>query len=624
MPPTTTPAVSHSVLNPESFTNPAFQWFREARLGMFIHFSLASMSGKDLGYQHHFKGDYKEYEALAKTFNPTKFSAKAWVDLAEAAGCRYVVPVIKHHEGFCLWNTRTTAWNIVNTPFGRDLLAELAEEVHKRGLRWMIYINQQECHSRFKPNMPLHAWGDRLWKRDDDDPSYEKHRDYICAQLSEILTNYGRVDGIWFDGTTKAGNQWHGHEIYHHIKSIQPNCMVSERAGMGDFATGEWHIDEAEQMRTDRYLAEFCVSVYGNGWGYNDPAYHRSTRACIDMLVRMAGHGVNLLLNVAPDGQGEISAEQSLRMRALGAWLKTNGEAIYGTEALHLQDLPASMRATRKGQSIYVHLREWPELDRLTIPSITTVPSAVRILGLDQAPRIETDAAGSWRLERLPDSPPDINAKVLRLDFATIPHVVRPRPPVRTIHVVPVVTDQATILAVRQADLQGIAYKGWTHSVSQLKPPDAAFAQGFKDVLVETDQANEAGPDDLPRMHAILNWRYIELSTWWNLEVPADIDVDVVAVLRCPRRYAGSRYAVRSSDAEIIGTVQGTIIPDHVHTWGPSWWKGFHEVPFTREPVGRLRLRAGRQTIHMQPTWIEYGCFFADVMALELVPVRQL
>ena len=615
---------THTVVNPASLEHPSYRWFAEARFGMFIHFSLASMFGEDFGYQIAHKIPYRDYEAHIARFNPTGFRAADWVGLAAEAGCRYITLVAKHIEGFCLWNTKTTDWNITQSPFRRDLVGELAEECRRQGLTFCVYLNEDDWHSRYKPSIPGN-WGDRDWHRDDDDPDWDKHAAYLQAQLTELLTQYGPIGTVWFDGSNKTEKHWRGRQHYEHIKKLQPDCLVNDRAGWGDFVTPEWGIHEAERLDSSQYLTEFCVSIYGNGWGYVKNAWHRSGRECIDTLVRCAGNGVNLLLNVAPDGNGVISTAQADRLRAMGAWLKIHGDAIYATEPLKLLGLPDTMRATRRGNDVYLLLRDWPKLDRLEVPGIHTVPENARLIiggpheGVPLQCRLKD---GALVLDGLPVAPPDANARVIHLRFVDRPRTAVTQPALRTRTILPVSPTQPTLLPVAAAQLDGLAVKGWRHCVRKIQPPDAALEQPAKELPVEADQPYDAGPQPERLLHAILDWRRLEQSTTWTLDLPVAVRVRVRVLQRCAATCAGSLFIVQCGDTVLTGHVAG--VKSATARVMPDWWKGFYWLPFTWQEVGELTLPAGQVKLTMQPIEIPWGCFFADVMALDLTPTTLI
>jgi alpha-L-fucosidase len=608
-----------SVINPESIRNPAFRWFAEARFGMFVHFSLASMLGKDLAVQYKDRIPYKDYEALAGKFNPQRFSAREWVDLAQRAGARYIVPLAKHAEGFCLWDTDTTQFKITRTPFGRDIIRELTDECHQRDLRIMLYFNQGDWHSRHKPNRPG-AWGDRFWSREDDEPDWDKHTAYTERQLEELLKRYGRIDGVWFDGTSKSEKHWRGRRLYAHIKRLQPECLVNDRAFYGDFLTPEWEL--TEELDSEKYLVEQCVSVASQGWGWDEKASCRSAVECVDMLVRMAGCGANLLLNVGPDREGVIPVKQAARMREIGRWLKRNGEAIYGTQGLKLVGSPDLMRATRRGDDIYLLLRRWPEHGRIEVPGIRGLPASARLLeGPDLVFR---QAGGRLVLDGLPSAPSDALAQVIQLHFPSAPAIIRPLPKPHTITTVPLAPDQPTLLSVKHAELGGFSVKGWQHSVRRLVPPDASFGQGATELPAEADQpyAGE-GPAPVRGIHAIIDWRHTEQHTTWTVEASRPTRVKVRVLLRCQRRVAGSAYELRCGAQTLSATVKGNEPQPNEDYVGTDWFRGFYRLPFVWEEAGEMKLPSGQSRITMQPVEIPWGSFFADVAALELTPVQS-
>jgi alpha-L-fucosidase len=611
-----TTRITDSVLNPASRANPDLQWFGEARFGMFIHFSLASLFGEDLGYQYQCQIPYNRYEANVRRFNPAKFRASDWVDAAVAGGCRYITFTAKHVEGFCNWDTKTTDFKITRSPFRRDLVRELADECHRRKMPLCLYVNPDDWHSRFKPSLPGN-WGDRNWRRKDDAFDWGKHIRYIEAQLTELLTGYGPVAGIWFDCTNHQEHHYRGERLYRLIKRLQPKCLVNDRAKFGDFITPEWQI--AEDLDSGRCLIEQCISIVEEGWGWRKDNRYRSIPECIDLLARTAGAGSNLLLNVGPDPEGLIPSEQVERMLAIGDWLRVNGAAVYGTQPAKLAGLAEDMRVTRRGSDLYVILRRWPKVQHVKVPGVLSDPASVELLG---------GAGLTWKrtgdgldVDGLPGLPADATAKVIHLRFAREPQFVLRPVPVETTHTVAVAPAGATRLPVELARMEGLAVKGWRHAVSTIRPPDAAFAQKPGDLPFDADQPYEDGPAAVGEMRAILNWRYSEQSCVWTVRVPKAMRVKVRVCLRCPKIVAGSAYEISCETKSLTSKVRGN---------GPmekevrmDWWKGYSYLPFVWEDAGVLDLPQGVHEVTMRPTHIVWGCNFANVAALELAVTEK-
>jgi alpha-L-fucosidase len=338
-------------------------WWREAKFGMFIHWDMSSLAGTEISWSrkgskpldiHNEPAGYVEdpvYDHLYEKFNPVDFDAAKWVKLAQDSGAKYIVFTAKHHGGFCMWDTKFTDYNIMHTPFHRDVVKELADACHAAGMRFGIYYSPRDWHN------PDYGIGDN-----------QKYVDYMNGQLRELLTNYGKVDLLWFDsyGRGDLVNFWKIGSTWSLIKSLQPDIIVNNRLTVlanydrqpqpyrGDFDTPEQRIGGFQSGRP----WESCMSIVhtrdGGGWSYRPDGVVRTLDECIRGLVSCAVGDGNLLLDAGPNSLGDIPTDQAQRFLQIGDWLKTCGESVYGTRG---GPYVAGRwgGATYKGSTIYLH-----------------------------------------------------------------------------------------------------------------------------------------------------------------------------------------------------------------------------------------------------------------------------
>ncbi len=327
--------------------------WRDDHFGVFIHWDHSSqapvsMSWGRKGARPHHSSDGKvtkgleeqKYNDLAKTFNPTKFNAAEWMDLIAASGAKYVVFTAKHHAGFCMWDSKVTDFDIMATPYGKDVTKQLVAEAHKRGIKFWFYYSQPDWHH------PLYV----------DKSNHQKYlKEFMFPQIKELLTQYGKIDGIWFDGLGKGQETWNGVELITMMRTIQPDLLINHRWSnpsdrLGDFDGPERVIGRYQINRP----WETC-QVIGGLWGWGGDSQPLSQKDSIILLTKTVSRGGNLLLNTGPNAQGEILKAHADRYRKMGQWLKKYGESIYGTRGGPYIDGPWG-GATHQGNTVYLHL----------------------------------------------------------------------------------------------------------------------------------------------------------------------------------------------------------------------------------------------------------------------------
>jgi alpha-L-fucosidase len=293
-----------------------------------------------------------EYERLASQFNPLKFDADAWAQLAADAGAKYLVITSKHHDGFCMFHSKLTNYNIVDaTPFGRDPMTELSKACEKRGLRFCFYYSQtQDWH---------HPNGDgNDWDFDESKKDFSNYVEtYVKPQVKELLTNYGPIGLIWFD-TPKRMTPGQSRELVDLVHQLQPECLVNGRIGnsLGDYAESRDNVIPSEALQIDWEVP----ATINDTWGFKSDDHNwKSPAELVRKLVDTASKDGNYLLNVGPTAEGVIPQPSVERMRALGEWLRRNGEAVYGTRAGPLQGVD-NVRTTRHGSKLYLTAFDWP------------------------------------------------------------------------------------------------------------------------------------------------------------------------------------------------------------------------------------------------------------------------
>jgi alpha-L-fucosidase len=414
-------------------------WWRAARFGLFIHWGLYAVPAGEWGG----RSDYGEwirnnaripistYDRFVGQFNPTKFDADLWVRTAKAAGMKYIVITTKHHDGFALWDSKVSDFDVMATPFRRDILKALAAACQRHGLRLCFYHSIMDWHHPdYLPRRPWEAT-DRTAAGAD----FERYVSYLKAQLKELLTDYGPIGILWFDGQWEA--TWtneRGRDLYSYVRALQPSIIVNNRvaAAEGDGSPGDYGTPEQEIPATGipGLAWETCMTMNRN-WGFNraDKDY-KSTRELVRNLIDIASKGGNFLLNVGPTAEGEFPPDSVNRLSGIGAWIRTNGEAIYSTTASPFPSLAWGRatvgRSAVRGQSrLFLHVFDTPADRVLVVPGLLNDVRSAHVLGDARALRVTR--RGQDLAITVPDSlPADTPAVVVALDLVGEPDVTIP------------------------------------------------------------------------------------------------------------------------------------------------------------------------------------------------------
>lgn len=570
-------------------------WFREARFGMFIHWGLYAVAGGVWkGKDANGVGEWlltnaqipvAEYEPLQQQFNPVKFSAKEWVKTAKDAGMRYIVITSKHHDGFCLWDSKLTDWDVMETPFKRDILKELASECQKQKVRLCFYHSIMDWHH--PDYLPRRGWD----KRPTAEANFNRYIEYMKGQLKELLTGYGPIGIAWFDGEWE-GTWTHekGKDLYQFVRSLQPNIIVNNRvdkgrqgmAGMtkGDFA-GDYGTPEQEIPANgfgEGVDWESCMTL-NDTWGFKFKDTHwKSTETLLRNLIDCASKGGNYLLNVGPTPEGTFPQPIVERLGQMGHWLKANGEAIYGTKASpFVRPLPWG-RVTQKGNKLYLHVFDTHQ-SVISLPGLKTkVKSARTLTGFSKPATVRVEPngnrAGSLNLGR---------------DRLAVPTVASPEGVVLTLP--EILKDQ--LIPVIVVELDGSVV---VEAVALQARPDGSVVLGASEAKVLGETARYEADKN-----CIGYWTEVGDQVCWEVKVK-------------PGRYLLTlEYACEDSSAgaevEVLGkraTVKGT----------GSWSQ------FTTASLGEVSLLGKEEVLLTIKPLRKPGLAVMNLRTLQLTPVR--
>ncbi|HEX4169840.1 MAG TPA: alpha-L-fucosidase [Bryobacteraceae bacterium] len=403
--------VFSQTISPSSPEEQRTAWYRDAKFGMFIHWGPYSLASVEASWpimrpSKEFPITEPEYRSLPDRFNPQHFDPYAWVALAKAAGQRYMVFTTKHHDGFCMFDSQFTDHKITKTPYGKDIVAQLAEACKREKMPLGFYYSPPDMsHPAFRDiTQPT----SKNWQGEPTRPEWPLYLDYMELQLRELLTRYGDVALIWFDGLYNQG-KYDGVRMQRVIHQLQPQTLINNRIGIaGDFETPEQFLPASIPVKgktldfnhretgtrpdqvpspEDFRLWETCMTI-NHTWAYNkNDRDFKSSKQLVRTLIEVASRGGNFLLNVGPQPDGGIQPEFQERLLAIGKWLSVNGDSIYGTTYGPLQNLSFG-RTTSKGRYIYLHVFDWPS-GPLSVPQLTGKVASVTLLAGDRAVSFE-------------------------------------------------------------------------------------------------------------------------------------------------------------------------------------------------------------------------------------------
>jgi len=414
-------------------------WWRDARFGMFIHWgAYAVAAGTYKGERIPGIGEWimsrahvpiPDYEEFVHRFNPVRFDPDEWVRIAKDAGMKYIVITSKHHDGFAIFDSKVSRYDVVDaTPYKRDALKALAQAAHRAGMRFGVYYSIMDWHhpDAQGPNAP--EYNSRTWSN----PNFGRYVEtYMKPQLKELLTQYPEIDVLWFDGEWIADwNDERGRDLYAFVRGIRPTLIVNNRVGhtrqglsglnqagqigLGDFGTPEQQVPPEGLPGVDW---ETCMTM-NDTWGYKsyDDDW-KDTRTLLRTLIDVASKGGNFLLNVGPTADGVIPGPIASRLHEMGEWMKANGESIYGT-SVSPYGRPPWGRYTAKRGKLYAHVFDWPKDGRLALTGIAERPLAAVLLA-DGTP-LTIERADSGFAIQLPRVPPSTIASVVELQVREV------------------------------------------------------------------------------------------------------------------------------------------------------------------------------------------------------------
>jgi len=562
------------------------KWWREARFGMFIHWGIYSVpAGTYKGQQIQGIGEWimnsahipvAEYEQFAGQFNPAKLNADQWVRIAKNAGMKYIVITSKHHDGFCLWDSKVSNYDIMDaTPFKRDILGELSAACKKQGIRLCFYHSIMDWHhpDAQGPFYPNYNDGSR------SNPNFERYAEnYMKPQLKELVNNYGPLGVLWFDGEwIPEWTEEQGKDLYNYVRELQPNIIINNRVGKGrkgmegfskdeeyagDFGTPEQEIPPRGLPGVDW---ETCMTM-NDTWGYKSYDDNwKSNEVLLRNLVDIASKGGNFLLNVGPTSEGLIPQPSVERLAAMGEWMKVNGESIYGTTASPFGMMPWG-RCTAKPGKLYLHIFEWPANGKLEIAGLTNKVEKAYLLADKKAGLAVSQESEENIVITLPEKALDPIDTVVVLEIKGEPDVAP----------------------------QGMLKQSKDGSVI-LKASDAT-------VHGSTARYESGGGKD-----NIGYWTNPQDYVTWEFKVNKPGSFTVEMTFACSPGNGGSEYSVSVAEQELNGTIRET----------GSW------TDFVSEKLGTVKIsKAGVYTLTVKPKTMPRGAVM-NLKSITLVPIKE-
>ena len=544
------------------------RWFREAKFGMFVHWGVYAVIGRHEWARHLLQIPQAEYDRYARRFNPVNLSADTWVDLAQNAGAKYIVITSKHHDGFSIYRSKVSDYDMEITPYKGDPLKMLAEASRRKGMRLGFYHSIMDWHHPdYTPK--------RAWEVADPKAGGNLNRfiDFMKEQLRELLTGYGDVAVLWFDGEWEHSTQeLRSDEVYDFIRRLQPNILINDRlykrqpGNRADFGTPEQFVPATgiKDPSGKPILWESCVTINEDSWGYNQyETRFKTTRSLIRMLIEVVSKGGNLLLNVGPAPDGRIQDEFVTRLNAIGRWMRVNSEAINATTASPFSHLPFFGRATAKGNVIYLHVFQWPADGKLRVPALKNKVLSARLLadGASLAVAREGDEA----VVRVPSEAPDEAASVVALTVdgppQVAPFLIRP-------------------------DRSGV------------------FTLGVESAEIQTQFEQRAKMENALGHVFLTSWTRDADVPAWEIEAPRAGRYRVELSYAATRRSQGTEFQVIAGLSRVSGKVANT--------------QG--EWAFKRFPVGEIELAAGGQTVQVNAL-VKGGIEAMNLEKLTLTPL---
>ncbi len=419
----------------------ARDWWFQKRFGMFIHWGLYAIHGWHEQEQWRARVPRAEYIKLASQWNPVKFNPDKWIDLAEQTGMQYLCVTTKHHDGFCLWDTKQTRYNTMNSPYGKDVVRMLADACHRRNFPLCLYYSIADWH---QPNYPNQGRHHELPPQPGDSPDLMKYLEFLKAQVRELCTNYGEIHGFWWDMNV---DKHVDPSINDMIRKLQPTAVINNRGfDEGDFGTPERDYEKnVDAPMSFEKRTEACQSVGMESWGYRKNEDFYTDRHLMRSIDKYLARDANYLLNVGPSGDSTIPKEYAAILHRIGRWYRAVKESFTDTVPASHLTANRNVLLTRKGNNLYVHLNTDPVGEVVKLKPLTIAPRKATLLNngkpvecsLDWVPSEHVDQAkyllvpgeqikrgGYLRLRKLPSNELANTVMVVKLEFDRLPEVL--------------------------------------------------------------------------------------------------------------------------------------------------------------------------------------------------------